>query len=94
MALSPFGEPAFTDLAGVRRQGVVVGCPSTAAARRSGFPMIARVGVNDHRCSEVIASAGLAALVMSLFIRLFRMQPAQATRSGAPSRLTKGAVIG
>ena len=41
------------------------------------FISIARVGVNDHWCSDVIASAGLAALLTFLFIWLFRMQPAQ-----------------
>jgi membrane-associated phospholipid phosphatase len=41
------------------------------------FITVARVGVNDHWCSDVIASAGLAALLTFLFIWLFRMQPAQ-----------------
>ena len=41
------------------------------------FISIARVAVNDHWCSDVIASAGLAALVTLAFIWLFRMQPAQ-----------------
>ena len=41
------------------------------------FISIARVGVNDHWSSDVIASAGLAAFVTLLFIWLFRMQPAQ-----------------
>jgi membrane-associated phospholipid phosphatase len=40
------------------------------------FISIARVGVNDHWCSDVIASAGLAALFTLIFIWLFRMQPA------------------
>jgi len=46
---------------------------------------IARVGVNDHWCSDVIASAGLAALSTLVFISIFRMQPAQgnAPRPGA-----------
>lgn len=39
------------------------------------FITIARVGVNDHWCSDVIASAGLAALFTLFFIWLFRMQP-------------------
>jgi len=38
------------------------------------FITIARVGVNDHWCSDVIASAGLAALFTLAFIWLFRMQ--------------------
>ena len=41
------------------------------------FLTIARVGVNDHWCSDVIASAGLAALVTLLFIQVFRMSPRQ-----------------
>lgn len=39
------------------------------------FITIARVGVNDHWCSDVLASAGLAALFTLGFIWLFRMQP-------------------
>jgi membrane-associated phospholipid phosphatase len=38
------------------------------------FISIARIGVNDHWCSDVIASAGLAALFTLIFIWLFRMQ--------------------
>jgi membrane-associated phospholipid phosphatase len=41
------------------------------------FISIARVGVNDHWCSDVIASAGLAASITLLFIWVFRMNPAQ-----------------
>ena len=41
------------------------------------FITIARVGVNDHWCSDVIASAGLAALITLLFIQVFRMSPRQ-----------------
>ncbi len=40
------------------------------------FISIARVGVNVHWCSDVIAAAGLAALVTLVFIWLFRMKPA------------------
>jgi membrane-associated phospholipid phosphatase len=39
------------------------------------FITIARVGVNDHWCSDVIASAGLAALITLLFIWVLRMSP-------------------
>ena len=49
------------------------------------FISIARIGVNDHWCSDVIASAGLAALFTLVFIWLFRMQrsePAAAPRPG------------
>ena len=41
------------------------------------FISIARIGVNDHWCSDVIASAGLAALFTLVFIRVFPMQPGQ-----------------
>ena len=40
------------------------------------FITIARPGVNDHWCSDVIASAGLAALITLAFTGLFRMKPA------------------
>jgi membrane-associated phospholipid phosphatase len=39
------------------------------------FISIARVGVNDHWCSDVIASAGLAASITWIFVCLFRIQP-------------------
>jgi membrane-associated phospholipid phosphatase len=38
------------------------------------FISVARVGVNDHWCSDVIASAGIAAVITLLFIWLFRMK--------------------
>lgn len=41
------------------------------------FITVARVGVNDHWCSDVIASAGIAALITFVFAWLFRMKPAQ-----------------
>jgi membrane-associated phospholipid phosphatase len=47
------------------------------------FISIARVGVNVHWCSDVIASAGLAALITLGFIWLFRMKPAG--RSAPPA---------
>jgi len=37
------------------------------------FITIARVGVNDHWCSDVLASAALAAFLTLVFISLFRM---------------------
>jgi membrane-associated phospholipid phosphatase len=43
------------------------------------FISIARVGVNDHWCSDVIASAGLAALFTLVFIWVFRMQRSEPT---------------
>jgi membrane-associated phospholipid phosphatase len=39
------------------------------------FITVARVGVNDHWCSDVIASAGLAALITLLFIWVLRISP-------------------
>lgn len=41
------------------------------------FVSVARVGVLDHWGSDVIASAGLAALFTLLFAWIFKMQPAQ-----------------
>jgi membrane-associated phospholipid phosphatase len=41
------------------------------------FISVARVGVNDHWCSDVIASIAIAALLTLAFIWLFRMKPAQ-----------------
>ena len=38
------------------------------------FISVARVGVNDHWCSDVIASAAIAATITLLFIWLFRMK--------------------
>jgi membrane-associated phospholipid phosphatase len=43
------------------------------------FITIARVGVNDHWCSDVIASAGLAALVTFAFAEIFRMKTTEST---------------
>jgi membrane-associated phospholipid phosphatase len=48
------------------------------------FITIARVGVNDHWCSDVIASAGLAALVTLAFIWLFRMQQSESGKTATP----------
>lgn len=47
------------------------------------FISIARPGVNDHWCSDVIASAGLAAFITLVFIWLFRMKPAQCNAPSA-----------
>jgi membrane-associated phospholipid phosphatase len=44
------------------------------------FISIARVGVNDHWCSDVIASAGLAALFTWIFVWLFRIQSQPANK--------------
>ena len=40
------------------------------------FISVARVGVNDHWCSDVIGSIAVAAAVTILFTWLFRMKPA------------------
>jgi membrane-associated phospholipid phosphatase len=48
------------------------------------FITIARVGVNDHWCSDVIASAGLAALFTLVFIWLFRMQRGEPAEAPSP----------
>jgi membrane-associated phospholipid phosphatase len=42
------------------------------------FISIARIGVNDHWCSDVIASAALASLVTLLFVWIFRLREPQA----------------
>jgi membrane-associated phospholipid phosphatase len=39
------------------------------------FISVARVGVNDHWCSDVIGSIPIAAAVTVLFIWLFHMKP-------------------
>ena len=41
------------------------------------FISIARVGVLDHWCSDIIASAGIAALLTLVFSWIFRMQSPQ-----------------
>lgn len=46
------------------------------------FISVARVGVNDHWCSDVLASAALAALLTLAFISLFRMKAAQNRPTG------------
>ena len=46
------------------------------------FIAVARVGVNDHWCSDVLASIAIAALITLLFIWIFRMKPAQ--KGGEP----------
>ena len=46
------------------------------------FITIARPGVNDHWCSDVFASAGLAALITLALTWLVRMKPAEATVQG------------
>jgi membrane-associated phospholipid phosphatase len=43
------------------------------------FISVARVGVNDHWCSDVLGSIAIAAAITLFFIWIFRMQPATAT---------------
>jgi membrane-associated phospholipid phosphatase len=43
------------------------------------FISVARVGVNDHWCSDVVGSIAIAAAITLFFIWIFRMQPATAT---------------
>ena len=40
------------------------------------FISVARVGVNDHWCSDVLGSIAIAAAITLFFIRIFRMKPA------------------
>jgi membrane-associated phospholipid phosphatase len=51
------------------------------------FISVARVGVNDHWCSDVLASAAIAALITLAFIWLFRMKAAQNVRSQPASAI-------
>lgn len=53
------------------------------------FISVARVGVNDHWCSDVIASIAIAALLTLAFIGFFRMESAQAP-SQEPSATEEG----
>ena len=56
------------------------------------FISVARPGVNDHWCSDVFASAALAALVTVLFSWLYRIQSAQpAGAAAAPAIEEHGA---
>ena len=43
------------------------------------FISVARVGVNDHWCSDVLGSIAIAAAITLFFIWLFRMKPAIAS---------------
>lgn len=54
------------------------------------FISVARVGVNDHWCSDVIASTAIAALLTLAFIWVFRMKPAQ-TLAPSAGVIDKGA---
>ena len=52
------------------------------------FISVARVGVNDHWCSDVLGSIAIAAAITLLFIWLFRMKPAQ-TAQPQPAKSTQ-----
>jgi len=45
------------------------------------FISVARVGVNDHWCSDVLGAIAVAAAITLFFIWIFRMKPAIATSS-------------
>jgi membrane-associated phospholipid phosphatase len=50
------------------------------------FISVARIGVNDHWCSDVIASAAIAAAITLLFIWLFRMKERALNIAADPKR--------
>jgi len=54
------------------------------------FITIARVGVNDHWCSDVLASAALAALFTLVFVWLFRMKSVQNAPSETAPEIDEG----
>jgi membrane-associated phospholipid phosphatase len=54
------------------------------------FISVARVGVNDHWCSDVLGSIAIAAAVTLFFIWVFRMKPAQTARPATAARKTSG----
>jgi len=53
------------------------------------FISVARVGVNDHWCSDVLGSIVIAASVTLVFIWLFRMKPAGEAKE-APAKNANG----
>jgi membrane-associated phospholipid phosphatase len=50
------------------------------------FISVARVGVNDHWCSDVIASIAIAAAITLLFIWLFRVKERMVNTAADPKR--------
>lgn len=54
------------------------------------FISVARVGVNDHWCSDVLGSIAIAAAISLLFIWLFRMKPAQTAGESPSASLDEG----
>jgi membrane-associated phospholipid phosphatase len=55
------------------------------------FITVARVGVNDHWTSDVVASAGIAALLTLAFIWLFRMRSGQSPQARPGSGIDENA---
>ena len=55
------------------------------------FISVARVGVNDHWSSDIIASIAIAALLTLAFIWIFRMQPAQSSSASTAGIVDKKA---
>lgn len=55
------------------------------------FISVARVGVNDHWCSDVIASIAIAALLTLAFIWIFRMESAQGSPAATAGDIDKTA---
>jgi membrane-associated phospholipid phosphatase len=53
------------------------------------FISVARVGVNDHWCSDVLGSIAIAAAITLFFIWIFRMKPAPTTSEPAPATAMK-----
>ena len=49
------------------------------------FISVARVGVNDHWCSDVLGSIAIAAVITLFLIWLFRMKPAQTAKEPSPT---------
>jgi membrane-associated phospholipid phosphatase len=52
------------------------------------FISVARVGVNDHWCSDVLGSIAIAAAITLFFIWIFRMKPAQTAGEPLPATAT------
>jgi membrane-associated phospholipid phosphatase len=57
------------------------------------FISIARVGVNDHWCSDVFASAGLAALITWIFVCLFRIQQKPVKHAPATATIDEATAV-
>lgn len=55
------------------------------------FISIARVGVNDHWCSDILGSIALAALITVIFAWIFRLKPSAPAQMTAPSPVSRPA---